>query len=268
MSRAIRNSTMSRAIPHIVRVDRRGAMSCPTLDGRHLGDLQAALRMQPWYSDRYGRKAFRQRVLEIMTSANAGIVLMGPNMSFEPPPPFDEFFEPIRLGQWDERMKVLSGAMPTRQEKMLKWLIPILAGLVALAVLIVVSLGILRGQSRAIALATTLMVGSILVVLIIASSRFGSDWYLLPAGVAIRNWWRRRVEPVSVLTPSSAAALLRWVSNGKSTMLVLELWRADGRSWRRAVSEREAISFLAAWRSDEATPTIDRLQELLGAQST
>ena len=248
---------------HIIRLDRRGKFTCDSLSERVLAEIQAAYTAQPWYTDKLGRKAFRRRIHELMRSEGRGIVIIGPGMSFEPPPPFMEFFEPIQLGTNDPQMVTLSGSKPTRQESAMKFLIA-LGLLGALAGLIPLLIAFLRGQTRVVSI-IVLAVGGMTIfmgVLIYVIQRIAGKWYLLPAAVAVRTR-SAKGGPLIVLTPRDTAATMRWVSNGKTSMLMLELWREDGKSWRRAVSEREAISFLAAWRSDEAAPPVEKLTELL-----
>lgn len=250
---------------HIIRLDRRGKLTCDTLSANVLGEIQAAYKAQPWYSDKLARKAFRRRIHELMRREGRGIVIIGPGMSFEPPPPFMEFFEPIQLGTNDPQLLTLSGSKPTRQESVMKILI-VLGLLGALAGLIPLLIAFLRGQTRVVSI-IVLAVGATTVfmcVLIYVIQRIAGKWYLLPAAVAVRTR-AAKGNPLILLTPLDCAATLRWVSNGKSSMLMLELWREDCKCWRRAVSEREAISFLAAWRSDETAPPIEKLIEVLAS---
>lgn len=249
--------------PHLVRVDRRRTLSCDALETDVLARLQATLRAQPWYSDRITRRPFRNAVLDAMRSTGRSIVLLGP-MPFEPPPPFDEVFESIQMGTDDPQMRTLSGQAPTRQERMATIGLVLLGGL-ALLVVVPAIMGVLHGHGRAVATAA-LVVAACLGIgfgLILLLGRFQGDWFLVPAGVVVRRWRRRAREPLVLLTPRDTAALIRYVSTGKTTVLILELWRSDGRSWRRAVTEREAMTFLAAWRSDEPAPPIERVRELL-----
>lgn len=256
-------SAMARQPAHIVRLDRKGKFACDTLAADSLAELQSLYKAQPWYTDKLSRKPFRQRILELSQRDKRGFVVLGPGMSFDPPPPFLEFFEPIQLGTNDPQMVTLSGAKPTRQETAMKVLIA-LGVLAAIGGLIPLLIALLRGQIRAVSIIViaTAAILVLIAALIYVIQRVAARWFLLPAAVAIRSRIRPK-DPLVLLTPLEAAAILRWVSNGKTSMLMLELWRADGKSWRRAVSEREAMSFLAAWRSDEIAPPAEQLEELL-----
>ena len=248
---------------YIVQVDRHGNFSCDSLAADLLADLQATYKSQPWYSDKLTCKPFRQRVHDVMRRSGRGVVIVGPGMSFEAPPPFMEFFEPIQLGTNDPQMQTLSGAKPTRQEKAI-WILIVLGLLVAVGGMIPLFIAFMRGQSRVV-YSVLLMFGAVAVFvrfLIWFIQRVSGTWFLLPSAVAVRSR-RKPQEPLVVLRPRETPALLRWVSNGKSAALILELWQADGKKWRRSVSEREAMTFLAAWRSDEVAPAAEKLAELL-----
>lgn len=196
----------------------------------------------------------------------AGIVVLGPHMPFEPPPPFDEFFEPIRLlggtGGRDPRLVTLSGEKPTRDERLARIGLPVLycLALVAAAALLVSALQTrsLREPGKVL---TGLMGTAAILWAALALGRLGRRWYLVPGGVAIVRRIGTPRARILVCTPRDTAASLRYVSTGKTTALLLELWRAE-RHWKRVVSEREAISFLAAWRSGLAPPAMAQLREL------
>jgi hypothetical protein len=76
--------------------------------------------------------------------------------------------------------------------------------------------------------------------------------------------WRVSREPITRLTPSEALASIRWVQAGQARVLLLEIAARDGRNWKRVLSDRQAMAFLAAWRCPLPPPAVERLAELAG----
>ncbi len=248
----------------LVQVDRRHNCTCATLAAPALRRLEAALRPWPWLGDRWTRPVVRAAAFETLRSeATRGLVLIGPGMHFRLPPPFVEAFEPIQFGTHDDQLKVLSGDAPTAQEQR-RWVIAIV--LVLAGVLFVAPLALLflrGGAGRALQL-FSLFAGILVVTFgfVWASQRIFQRWYLLPSAVAVVRPYRTEDRRLELFTRTDSYGLLRYVHTGKTTILVLELRSLDGRRSRRSVSEREAISFLAAWQSPQAPPPIAQIRAL------
>ncbi len=197
-------------------------------------------------------------------------MLIGPGVPFDVPPPFTERFEPIEvargLGDDTERLKMLSGEKPTREErigKMLAWL----GGITGAALIVGLGVGYLRGQR--LAAMSGLLAGAVLVAftiaIVVALSRRGGHWFLLPGGVAVIRRPARRGGParITVLSPRDTCLALRYIHTGKTSVLVLELWTHAGGCFRRTVTQREAISILAAWQCPHEPPPDHTLTELV-----
>ena len=259
---------MSTSGPHIVRIDRKKNLSSDTLVPADLQRLESAFRSAPWWRDRWTNRIFRAAALGIARE-RGGLALIGPGMSFDNPPPFGEFFEPIEiargLGDNSDELKTLSGPTPTRQERISQVFIWILwlAGLVLIIGMIV---AFFRGlPTRAVlGLAGAGVLFALIMMLVVVIHRLAGRWYLLPGGIAIvRRPARRGQAPrVTVLSRAETCLALRYVSNGKTVTLKLELWTPLAKRLERPVSEREAISVLAAWQSPHRPPPDERLQEL------
>lgn len=257
-----------RSRAHVIVVNRRREFSCATLDAAALGSLEGAFRRVPWWRDRWTHASFRSR-LDAMRrdELRDGVALVGPHTVAHVPPPFDDAFEPIELGVSDPQLRTLSGEAETRHERQSAWVLRILAvvGVIAGAWLLIYWL---RGGSTRVA---GLIVGvalftALLIPLARALSRIGGHWYLLPGAAAIVRPRRKRpADRLLLCTRLDSFASIRLVSTGKSTFILLELVRNDGRRFRRPVSDREALSFLAAWQSPLPPPSPERLTELAGA---
>ncbi len=134
--------------------------------------------------------------------------------------------------------------------------------IVALSVLLLV---VRQGSIRvgAVFCGVLLLIGSV-VFGVQVLSQLGGKWFLLPGAVAIVRARGRPSERLVLCTRRDSCVAIRYIRSGKTTVLVAEVWLADGRSRRRAVSEREALSLLAAWQSPLPPPARERLGELVG----
>ena len=261
------NPTPERA--RLVRVDRQRNFSSSTVATETVAKIESAFRAVPWYRDRWRNKGFRSEIYRTLKHlARGGLVLIGPGIKFSDPPPFDELFEPIRLsggfGADDAQLRVLSGNQPTRQERGKRIALLILSPLLFIGVAAILY-GWLRGAGMRIAAVVGLVFGSVGFGLSIAllTEKLGAHWYLVPGGVAIARSRGKPANRLVLRTARDTPAFLRYVSSGKSVILMIELWTADGRRWQRGVSEREAISFLAAWQSAHPPPSIEQLREMV-----
>lgn len=200
----------------------------------------------------------------LRTGAPGGLILIGPRTKIDVPPPFEHLFEPIEFGSDDERLKTLSGEAPTRQERIKRAAIWAVATIGFLLLAAMVS-GLWFGLSRFIAtfLLGILILVAVLIVLVQHLSGFVRTWYLMPGSVAIVRRLRPRRSRLTILTRFNACGMLRYVYTGKVVMLILEIITLDGRREAIPVSDREAVSFLAAWRSPHPPPSREQLSELL-----
>jgi hypothetical protein len=260
---------MTKVNAHVVCVDKKKKFSSATLPSDALQRLETAFGAGSWWRDRWTAKAFREAARDVLRE-HGGLVLIGPSVKFEVPPPFSEMFEPIEistgLGDDRERLKTISGEKPTRQERWIQVgnyiavffvsLLPILMGLVYLRGLPKVAIGIL---------VLTIAGTGLLVWLIVALSRLGGRCFLVPGGVAMVRRPLRRGQPprVTVLSRADSCVVFRYVNQGKTVVLKMELWTHAGRTVSRAVSEREAMSLLATWLGEMTPPDDDKLMELV-----
>ncbi|MFN0137202.1 MAG: hypothetical protein ACKVS9_13925 [Phycisphaerae bacterium] len=254
-----------------VYADPKGVFTSPTLSLAGLQRIQEAYRRVPWYRDRLASATFRREVGQIEAEfAPSGLVFLVGKLPFEVPPAFHEFFEPIELKLVrfasqlaDDPMQMLSGEAPTRQERFAR-----VGGYIIVATLAAIFLPIaitllVGGQYRVLAtIFGALAANFALIVLILWLARFAGRWYLIPRGVVIRRSFGLARRRTIVRDRRDTIAMLRYVHTGKSHHLNLDLWSPAGRRWSRPVSEREAISFLAAWQSRREPPTREQLQEL------
>ncbi|MGE0480197.1 MAG: hypothetical protein AB7Q17_06960 [Phycisphaerae bacterium] len=252
---------------HVVSVDRRRGLCSPTLGEKALSELNAAWRATPWYRDPWSFAKFRGAALDVMfRGAPAGLAFIGRGVRIEPPPPFTDPFEPIEFGSGDDQFDVLSGPTPTREERVArfaKWII----GIIGAAVVVSLGVGWLVGGDDRIAAAMlfgALAIAAVVTVVALLGG-LGGKWFLLPGAIAVV---RARGEPrarLQLYTRRDSCAVLRYVSTGKTVVLMLELWSTRGRPARRAVTEREAMAFLAAWQSPLPPPERDRLADIMAA---
>ncbi len=260
---------MNTGVTHIVRVNRRRAFSSATLPEQVRARLESVFRAARWWQDRWAHRAFRAAAREVL-HVHGGLALIGPGVKVEAPAPFEDMFEPIEITGWiggdTERLRVLSGDAPTRQERLM-W-IPRAAGIVAIlgvsAIVILAFLG--RFPLRAIPPigAVILVAALVFTIALLVQSRSGR-WFLVPGGIAIVRRPVRRGLPgrVTVVSRSDSCAVLRYVSTGKTVVLMLELWTHAGKTLRRSVSNREAAAVLAAWQSPLTPPPDEKLMELV-----
>lgn len=253
---------------HIVRFERRTELSSDTLPPAVVANLEAAYNERPWWRDRWTAARFKSAARDAL-HAHGSLVVLGPRMQFDVPPPFAEFFEPIEvavgLGDQTERLKTISGEKPTREEQW-RWVILVIAGVSVIGFLIPFGLAFMRGlaiREMGIISAAFLLTG-LIIVGILALKRLSGRWYLVPGGIAVVRRPIRRGRParVTVLSRTDSVLAFRYVSTGKTTVLYAELWTHAGKRIRRPVSQREAISILAAWQSPLTPPPDERLQEL------
>lgn len=265
----MRSEPMPTNRAQIVLVDGGRNFTSTAFTAVDLGGLQAAFRAVPWYRDRWTNKNFRAEVLRfIQQTASGGVVLIGPRIKFPIPPPFDELIEPIQLngglGAEDDQLRVLSGSQPTRQERGKRIALFILAPFFLLGIGAIIY-GWIRGIGIQIAAVVAMIVGSAGFGLSIAkvAERLGGRWFLVPGAVAIVKNRGRPENRLVLRTARDTAAIVRYVHAGKTVILMIELWCAEGKRWRRGVTEREAMSFLAAWQSVHPPPTMEQLRELV-----
>jgi len=261
---------MDRTVAHIVLVDRRRNFTSTTLPPDGAAELESAFRAVPWWRDRWSHSNFRAAARRAL-ARHGGLALLGPGTRLEPPPPFTEMFEPIEVaggfGAERRRLRVLSGDALTRQERFnqLFWPIGALLGLVVISAAFVFPRLVMH---PAVSVATVGVVLALGVVFSIISAvrRWSGRWFLIPGAIAAVRRPARPGRParITVLSRRDTVLVLRLVSTGKSTMLIMELWAPAGRILRRAVSEREALGVLAAWQSPLDPPPDERLQELAG----
>lgn len=255
----------------LVYADAKGVFTSPTLSLAGLQRIQEAFRRTPWYRDRWASAAFRREIGQIEAEfAPSGLVFLVGKLPFEVPPAFHEFFEPIELKLVrfasqlaNDPMQMLSGEAPTRQERFARvggYIVLLALAAVFLPLTITLLVG---GQYRVLMLILAILGGNLaFIMLIFWLARFAGRWYLIPRGVVIRRSFGLARRRTIVRDRRDTIAMLRYVHTGKSTSLNLDLWSPAGRRWSRPVSEREAISFLAAWQSHREPPTRDQLQEL------
>lgn len=249
----------------IVRVDRRRRCASAGLPAAALERLETALGAGVWFGDRFARKAFRAAVLETLRrEAPAGLAIIGPGMHFEVPPAFSEHFEPIQLGVGDAQLKTLSGAAPTRQERYAGVTLAFVGALVALVLTMMLLPTIRTGNPRLIGvpLFAVATIGLTLAI-VFGLRRLAGTWYLLPGAVAVVRAYGPRAERLALRTRLDSCLVVRYVRAGKTVVLCAELLNERGRLLRMRVSEREALSLLAAWQSARPPPAPEQLQELV-----
>jgi hypothetical protein len=253
------------APPHIVRVNKKKQFSSDSLPPPALNQLASLFKSLPWYRDRWSHKKFRRAILQTLHSdAPGGLILLGPNIPVTPPPPFPEHFEPIELGASDQRLKILSGEEPTREElrnRRAAWVV--LPGLVLLVLAGIIA-AFTRARPPVHILIPILVVFGSFAALATTAIRWvvglRGRWYLLPAAVAILV--RRKKPPLTLLTRFDTCAIIRYVNAGKTVVLALELISPPLTRKMIAITHREAISFLAAWQSPHPPPEPNELSEL------
>ncbi len=251
---------------HLVQIDRD--VRSDTLPAHALERLTTAWRSKPWWRTGWDHPAFRLEALRVAQECG-GIVLDGTRGRVKMPPPFSEFFEPIELegaGSSTRRLKMLSGEKSTSEERAFT----ILVALIAVGFLFAAAAGLLavmHGMLNALVAPTIFMILLILALVfgIQWIRTLGGRWFIVPGGIAMFRRPPRRGAPrrITVLSRANATPALRYVSTGKATVLMLELWTGPKRGPRRAVSVREAMSVLAAWRSPLKPPDDSQLEELL-----
>lgn len=231
-----------------------------------LEQLEQQYRSAGWWRNRWGQRRFREASLALLRSAAPdGLVLVGPNLGFEIPQPFSEFFEPIEFGVRDDQWQVLSGEHPTRHERVRTIALWVWGGILFVAFIpFAVSILFAQRISHVFGVLFFAFAGTTIFTLAIVwlSKILHGKWFLLPGAVAIVRGRRDGTGGVELLTRLDSLALIRWVSNGKSSTLVLELQRSDREKYRRPVTDREAISFLASWQSPLPPPAAEQVREL------
>lgn len=262
---------MAPVMTHIVRVDRRKNFTSSSLPADLTECLEGAFRRVPWWRDRWADRGFRSTALGIARDFGCGLVIFGPGRMFEVPPAFDRFFEPIELfgglGSNTAALKTISGDKPTREESLGRYSLAILA-LLAICGAVLFLIGYLRGFPARAALPVLLVFAIIPVVFfgVRALRGIGGRWFLVPGGIAIFRRPLRSGRPprITLLTPANSFLMFRYISNGKTVMLVMEVSTLAGLRLRRTVSEREGMSVVASWRSNVTPPADEQLEELIG----
>lgn len=257
--------------PHLISIDRRGNFTSPTMPPALLQQLQAVFMKRAWWLDRWSARAFREATSAMAaTGGPASTVFISTGVKLDPPPPFDEFFEPIPFevdfdGGLTTRLRDLSGQKPTREERMrpigvfvVACIVLAACGGLAFAMFQTHSIRILFGVLAMVA------IQGLIVALIVALLRLRGKWHLVPGGVAIVRRYARPMRRLTLLTPRDATASLRYVSTGKTVILTLTLWTRDGQRYSTGVSQRQALAFLATWQSTHPPPTERQLREVLG----
>lgn len=249
---------------HVVSVERKRGLCSATLDPKALDELTAAWRATPWYRDAWSYSKFRGAALQFMLRrAPGGLAFVGRGLRIERPPPFTDPFEPIEFGSGDDQFEVLSGPKPTREERVAryaKWFFAFIGA----AVVVALGVGWLTGVDDRIAagIIVSVLVLAGVIGLVMLLGGLGRKWFLLPGAIAVV---RARGEPrarLQLYTRHDSCAVLRYVSTGKTVVRMLELWSTRERPIRRAVTEREALAFLAAWQSPRPPPERERLADL------
>jgi hypothetical protein len=260
---------MTKVNAHVVCVDKKKKFSSATLPSDALQRLETAFGAGSWWRDRWTAKAFREAARDVLRE-HGGLVLIGPSVKFEVPPPFSEMFEPIEistgLGDDRERLTILSGEKPTQQERLGRVGRWIALSFISSLPLLMVLAYVLGLPARAITIILLAFTGTGLIVwLAVTLGRYGDRCFLVPGGVAmIRRPVRRGRPPrVTVLSRADSCMVFRYVNQGKVVVLKMELWTHAGRTVSRAVSEREAMSVLATWQGEMTPPEDDKLMELV-----
>ncbi|MEP0845215.1 MAG: hypothetical protein HRF50_00180 [Phycisphaerae bacterium] len=249
----------------IVLVDRRRRCASAGLPAAALARLENALGRGVWFGDRFARKTFRAAALETLRrEAPGGLAIIGPGIHFDVPPPFSEHFEPIQLGAADAQLKTLSGAAPTRQERYAGVSLALAGAIVALVLTMMLLPTIRTGNLRLIGapLFAVATIGLTLAI-VFGLRRLAGTWYLLPGAVAVVRAFGPRAERLALRTRLDSCLVLRYDRAGKTVGLYAELLSERARILRTRVSEREALSLLAAWQSARPPPAPQQLQELV-----
>jgi len=255
----------NRDVTHVVHVGRRSTCSSETLPPHAVTRIQEALRSSPWYSDRWSRREIRTVARDVLREeAPGGLVLIRESTRVTVPAPFEQFFEPAELGAGDQQLRTLSGEADTREERVKRWVI--VAGLLLIPTIALPILFLLfqRGLFRQIVYALLFL--AFLAGLVALLSQIPSAfqrWYLVPGGVVVRRRSRHPGRRTRLLLRNENVAVFRMIQAGQVPVRVLEIWTPEGKRYRRAVSDRDAASFLAAWQSRLTPPTEAQLAEAL-----
>lgn len=260
---------MSDVSAHIVHVGRDKSFTSESLPTEALARLESNFRAGRWWQDRWSDRAFRSEARHVLRQVG-GLVLIGPGVRLEERAAFGEFFEAIEIASptsgGDPRLKTVSGEAPTRQERYgaVFKTIGIVMGVLLAAGLVI---GFFIGLPFLIVKTLLIAAGAVVVLVYLTILLLGrrSRCFLVPGGIAIvRRGPRRGARPrITVFSASDSCLVFRLMSTGKTVVLVMELWTHVGRVVRRAVTEREAISVLAVWRSGHAPLEDDQLEAML-----
>lgn len=249
---------------HIVRVQPglKSTFSSPTLAPDHLDELQTVFRNTPWYSDGYTHKRFRSATRRIFeTFPERGLAFVGTSVKIDIPPPFSKRFEPVELGSGDTQLGTLSGKPRKRRVSGTTQAVIFFVLLAAFTI----GMMFLRGRVFRVALliAGIFAATSILVALIIMLQRSAGAWYLVPGGVAITRRFQKGAKRLVVLTRYDSWVVMRWISNGKTSVLMLEIFGTDGTRFRKGINYPDAESFFGAWQCPHPPPSREMLAELV-----
>ena len=251
-----------------VHIDRVHKFSSPTLPGPSLEKLESTFRSASRWRDRWKNVDFQAAVRDSL-GEHAGLILIGSEMPFEMPPPFNEMFEPIEIGSGRggnaADLDVLSEESHHRQRRLarLRW------GIIGLGVVLSIVPLLFLPASRVpvrqiFYVVFAFAICGIAVFAMTLWAPVADRWFIIPGALAIahRPTHRNRTPGVTVLTPKDTCLILRYMKSGSTEQLVLEFWTAEGSLFRSAVTEREAIGILAAWQSLHPPPPDSLLKEL------
>lgn len=256
---------------HIVEIDRHGRIASATLAETSRFPLEAAFLRTPWWRSRWQSRSFREASRKLACAAG-GLAIVGPGMHFKVPPPFVEQFEPIEIGVGflgqRRLLETPSGTTPTRQE----WLTRIVVRPLVIVGVIAFLVGLFYFRfhpPRSAVLMVTVMAGSTLLSLGVnfVAKHVRGRWFLLPGAIAVVRRPARRgaAARITILSHGDTCLVLRYMPRGKTRVLMAELWMHLGKLARKHVSQREAISILAAWQSPLDPPPEERLYDIATA---
>ncbi|MDX2198831.1 MAG: hypothetical protein SF069_07650 [Phycisphaerae bacterium] len=252
---------------HVVSADRRNRITSATMPSIALDLLQSAIRAVPWYRTVWTHPELRQRALRVLKRhAKEGFLIDASFGRVAESPAFGQRFEPIKLGDNDPQLRLLSGSEKTREEKR-KIVAAWVAALLCTGVLGTIYYdAMLTGRGGRLGI---ILVGLLLFVGVTAAiggviSAYRPKWYLVPGGVAVVRRPGGSKPPVTIFSRRNSIPVLRCVQIGKTTILACELW-SESASESRRVSEREAISLKATWQSPRLPPSAESLSGLTGS---
>lgn len=247
---------------YMVSLNWRHRARCDDLPPEALADLQRVLDKTHWPL----AVGFRQKPLGRLQAwrekhGGASIVFYRSSIARELPPVFDEAFEAIELGTRDPALRTLTGSHATREENAQRFALT-LAVAIAVVFSSIALISLFFG-SRTVA--TALLFVPLAIVIGVVLGHFlqaiSPRWLLVPGGVVIAQ--RRRGELISeLLTPQTTIAFLGDQHAHNHRIRYLRLCTRT-RAYRRNLSQREQLAFLAAWPSPVPPPRLHEIRELL-----